>query len=83
MATPRGQLRCGQGSVASIGVSCRRVNFYPMTAYLWSCLLTVPVKNYEIRLLAGHMATNTVTCGLVVQLWEHSGLRFMTTQTTL
>lgn len=54
-----------------------------MTANLGSRLLTVPVKNYEIRLLLRHMAINAIARDLVIQLWQHGGFRFVATQTTL
>ena len=67
----------------SIGSSRSGVNFYPVTAYLGPGPPSLPVKNYQIRLLLRHVAINTVTRDLVVQLWEHSGVRFVATQTTL
>jgi hypothetical protein len=52
-----------------------------MTAYLGPGLLTIPIKNYEVRVLPRHVAVNAVARDLVAKLWEHSGFRFVTTQT--
>src|SRR5271166_2987619 len=67
----------------SLGRSCGVVNSYPVTANLGPCLLTVPVKNYEVRLLPWHMAINAVASNLVTRPWEHHGSGLMATQTTL
>lgn len=66
-----------------VGPGCRAVDFYPMTSHLGPGLFTIPVKNYEICLLLRHMTINAVARDLVIQLWEHSGFRFVATQTTL
>jgi hypothetical protein len=53
-----------------------------MASHLGPGLFTIPIKNYEIRLLLRHMAINAVAGDLVVQLWEHGGFRFVATQTS-